>query len=103
VYADKCYYTVDRWERVRSLKSQGGLNDEPQWPALSLTRGGSALGSEREGPRHETYLVKLSSTDGKSYECEKPQGQWHAFVVGKTYPMKIRMIGGGADCGTLNP
>jgi hypothetical protein len=103
VYDDKCYYTVDRWERERSVKASGGLSDEPTWPQFSLARSGGMLGSEREGSHHESYLVKLLSAEKKAYECDKPQPQWRSFVVGKTYPMKVRRVGGGADCSTLNP
>jgi hypothetical protein len=103
VYADKCYYQVDRWVTSHSVKEVGGLTDEPRWPSFSLRLSGSSLGSEREGAHHESYTVKLGSTDKKTYECDKPREAWKAFVVGKAYPMKVHVVTGGADCGSLNP
>jgi hypothetical protein len=103
VYDDKCYFTVDRWEHERSVKANGGLNDEPSWPRFSLTRECNALGCEREGTHHESYTVKLTSNEKKSYDCDKPQAQWKQLTEGKSYPIKVRMIGGGADCESLKP
>ncbi len=103
VYDDKCYFMVDRWEHARSLKANGGLSDAPAWPVVALTRPGNNVGDEREGPRHETYTVKLTSNDSKTYDCDRPVDQWKALTDGKTYPMKVRMVGGGADCDSLKP
>jgi hypothetical protein len=103
VYDDKCSYRIDRWEHARSVRAGGGLLDEPTWPALQLTRACASLGCEREGPHHETYTVKLTSSEGHSYACDEPQPQWKRFVEGHAYPLKIRVIGGGADCDSLRP
>jgi hypothetical protein len=103
VYDDKCYFTVDRWGVQRSVKAAGDLQNEPTWPEFRLTRTGDSLGCEREGPHHETYLVKLSSNEPKEYECDKPQAQWKQFAPGKSYPMKVRVMTGGADCDSLQP
>jgi hypothetical protein len=103
VYDDKCYFTIDRWARERVVKANGGLTDEPEWPRFTLTRECNVVGCEREGPHHETYTVKLTSSEKKSYDCDKPQAQWKQLAEGKSYPLKVRMIGGGADCDSLHP
>ena len=102
VYDDKCRYTVDRWKRVRSVASQGSIDDAPQWPTVSLKHAGTCRGCEREGPRSQEYIVALAGPETK-YTCDKPEDQWRAFKVGKKYPLQVRMVTGGADCGSLKP
>jgi hypothetical protein len=103
VYDDRCYYTVDRWEQAREVRASGALKDAPQWPEVSLARACSSLGCEREGPHHETYTVKLTSSEQRPYSCDFPESRWQQLVEGKSYPMKVRVMTGGADCDTLRP
>jgi hypothetical protein len=103
VYDDKCNFTVDRWDRIRSEKNSGGLREEPSWPSVGFLRTCTTLGCEREGPHHETYTVELRSNEATPYTCDKPQAQWRSLVEGATYPMKVRVVGGGADCASLTP
>jgi len=88
IYDDKCSYTVDRWQYARSVDAAGDLAQAPRWPSLPSMRMGSCRGCEREGPHHESYVVE---TD------------WRGLADGKSYPMKVRVMTSGADCGSLHP
>jgi hypothetical protein len=102
VYDDKCYYTVNRWGRERAVTSAGAsLVPAPTWPAVSLARTGQCLGCEREGARSEHYFVQLRGKD--SYECEVDAALWQRFQLDDDVPMKVRVVGGGADCSSLKP
>lgn len=102
VYDDKCSFTVDRWKVARTERAQGdALAPEPQWPPVRLARTGSCRGCEREGARKEHYEVKLTTKDGKSDACELPQARWAGFATGRELPVKVRVLGGGVDCSTL--
>ncbi len=103
VYDTRCYYTVDRWQRERSVEAAGGLADSPRWPQLPPLRSGGCRGCEREGPHHETYVVELDSSEGKHYSCDKAENEWRALAEGKSFPMKVRVMTDGADCGSLHP
>jgi len=105
VYDDRCRYQVNRWRTVRSVKAdmQNSLN--PVWPTVSnlnanfLGGGVGSLGSEREGTRHESYVLTLGS-GGKTWTCNVPEGVWSKYHEGATTPLKVRLTG-GADCDSL--
>jgi hypothetical protein len=103
VYSDKCHYTVDRWGVARTLRSGGGLQQARVWPTVSLGRTGSCRGCEREGPRREVLTVALrdSREAQKTWSCDVDEARWKQLRDGEVRPMKVRVIGGGADCGSL--
>jgi predicted RNA-binding Zn-ribbon protein involved in translation (DUF1610 family) len=103
VYDDKCRYMVDRWRRDRGVTAKGGLADPPSWPAANLRQTGNCRGCEREGSRSEEYLVVLGGPEKARYECGKPEAEWRTYPVGKSYPLKVRVMTGGADCDSLKP
>ncbi len=103
IYDDKCYYTVDRWQFARSVESAGDLAQAPRWPNLPSMRMGSCRGCEREGPHHESYVVEIDSSEGKHYQCDTSETDWRGLADGKSYPMKVRVMTSGADCGSLHP
>ncbi len=103
VYNDKCRYTVDRWRRSRSVTSSGGLSEPPGWPSANLRQTGSCRGCEREGSRSEEYLVRLGGPEKAHYECNKSEAEWRSYPVGKSYPIRVRLMTGGADCDSLKP
>ena len=103
VYDEKCRYSVDRWKRARGVTATGGLADAPSWPAVNLHQTGSCRGCEREGAHSEEFLVGLSGPKNERYSCDKPQAEWRSFEQGRSYPLKVRMMTGGADCDSLKP
>lgn len=102
VYDDKCSYNVDRWKVARSVRAGGALANAPAWPKFSLGRVGDSIGCEREGSHHETYTVTMSSPKEKqTYSCDYAESRWRGLVEGSQYPMKVRMVTGGADCDSI--
>ena len=83
VMKDYCRYEVDKWVKDRTAKNSG-VDKNPQWPPLELTRG------LREGKKEETFLAVFS--DGsKTYEWKAPQAKWQKLEVGRGYKLKLRM------------
>lgn len=103
VMDDWCRYTVDRWKKDREEKATGNsLSDAPSWPNPS-SRGGSSVGSEREGSRHETYTVKLKEPDGSTTSCDLPEARWKGMAVGSRWKGKVGALSGDVDCSGLEP
>ncbi len=103
VYDDKCRYTVDRWKRSRAVTAQGGLDDAPAWPAVSLRQPGTCRGCEREGAKTQEYIVALGGPQNAKFNCDKPEAEWRAYKKGGKYPLQVRVLTGGADCSSLKP
>lgn len=101
VYDDHCSFRINRWEKHHTLTAKGSLRESPAWPAVSGLNAGSALGSEREGPRHETYTLGLSGPAKESWSCELPQARWQGFAEGSSLDVKVRVMTGGIDCSSL--
>lgn len=102
VYDTKCTYTVDRWHTGRTERKSGNnLSPEPVWPVLTL-KTGTCNGCEREGAKHQSYIVKLTDrAEAEDFECELPQPQWQSMGVGSTWKVDVGVITGHADCDTL--
>jgi Zn-finger nucleic acid-binding protein len=102
VYDDKCYYTIDRWDRERTEKNAGvGLDSNPSWPNVRLRQTGSCRGCEREGSRREIYTVELKGPKGEKWTCDTGESKWRGLSVGFTKAVKVRVLGGGLDCDSL--
>jgi hypothetical protein len=101
VYADKCYYRVNRWGHERDIRSAGGLAQTPQWPTVQI-RAGSCVGCEREAGRSESYTLNMSEVKkpAKKHACGYPEAKWRAIPDGAVKKIKVRLIG-GAKCDTL--
>lgn len=103
VYADKCYYTIDKWHRDRSADAQGSaLSPEPNWPKVGLrkTGKGNCRGCEREGSRSESYKV-LFSYEGDEDSCTFSQDKWKSFALGDRFSAKAGRMTGNLDCDSL--
>ncbi|HRP69455.1 MAG TPA: zinc ribbon domain-containing protein, partial [Turneriella sp.] len=101
VYAQKCYYTVNRWGYERDIQSRGGLNDTPVWPAVNI-RAGNCLGCERESGRSEAFvlhLVEVKKAD-KKHNCSYDEAKWRSIPDKAIKKIKVRLLG-GAKCDTL--
>lgn len=103
VYADKCDFEVVEWRPVRTLSEKGANpKDPPKWPVVSLTRPGSCLGCEREGPRSEKYTVKFADRSaGSEASCDLPESRWASFPKGSKWKGSVRVMTGGVDCDSL--
>jgi hypothetical protein len=103
VYGDMCYYKVNRWRETRSVETQGGLDDPVVRPELGLRRTGNCVGCEREGDHHERYLLILTSDEGKEYQCPLDEPDWRAIPLDTAFTLKVGVVTGDADCGSLAP
>lgn len=101
VFDQHCDFKVDRWSKARSVVAKGSLADTPAWPDVTTLRGGSSVGSEREGARHEAYTVRLKGPGGEAWACDLSQAQWSGLKEGTTHDVKVRVMTGGIDCGSL--
>ncbi|MCC6808939.1 MAG: zinc ribbon domain-containing protein [Deltaproteobacteria bacterium] len=103
VYDDKCSYTVDRWQRDRTVSADGAtLAETPAWPAVRLSRTGSCMGCEREGPRHEKYELHVKTDEeGKTSSCGFDQNKWSGIADGSRWKMKFAVITGLPDCDSM--
>jgi hypothetical protein len=90
---------------VRSVKADTQSALSPAWPLVNNLKanflGGSVgtLGSEREGTRHENYVLTLVS-GSKTWTCSVTEMVWNKYQVGATAPLKVRLTG-GVDCDSL--
>lgn len=97
-----CDFKVEEWTTKRTERSQGkALSPAPSWPEVKLARKGcSDVGCQREGPRAETYTVKLQDEEGDAHTCDLPQDQWAGMAVGSKWAVQVKLTG-GIKCGTL--
>jgi hypothetical protein len=103
VYDDRCYYTVDRWQEERTVDATGAsLDDAPHWPAAALQRAGACIGCEREGRREEHYALLLRVGENE-YRCDVPYDQWRNAAIESTWTLKLSVVTGRPDCGSLEP
>ena len=99
-YADRCYFTVDRWRTTRTARASGE-NLEPLWPETkhkACTK--TSLGCERPGERAQSYTLTLDE-QGKEHTCEFGQAKWASFPVGQQVKGKIGVMTGILDCDTV--
>lgn len=95
-----CSYTVNRWGYSRDVVASGTKDTPPTWP-VSNASGCLTLGCERESRREERYRITITGSEGKTYQCDLPYDQWQATKLEDTFTFKVRVVGGGIDCGTL--
>lgn len=106
VYDDKCYYTVNRWQVVRTAHAAGrGFSPPRAWPSYALARSGNCMGCEREGKRKEQLIVDLRATKDttKTWRCDLDENRWTRLRDGDVRVMRVRVVTGGAVCDTLKP
>ncbi len=108
VYADRCYYTVDRWRYARSAAASGdSLSDAPYWPTTGLACEGQARhGCEREAPggRSERYTLHLRAADGDTtYRCDVDQALWQSAGIESRWTLAVNVVTGLPRCESLQP
>jgi hypothetical protein len=101
VYANKCRYTVDRWQSNRKVAAGGDLSEARRWPEVTLTRTGTCKGCEREGRKSQTYTVRYKDPEGNVFTCDWPEARWAAVGVGSRWSGKVGVISKQVDCGSL--
>lgn len=124
VFDNRCHFQVNRWKTSRSAKVGPETAAMPMWPSLAPIGGPSnshhisqasgqtrsqgnapvdgvrnVLGAEREGTRHESYVLLLQS-GGKTWTCEVPFEVWNKYQEGTNLPVQVRMTG-GVDCSSV--
>ncbi len=103
VLDDKCSYRVNRWQVLRTTRSDGHAGQAPHWPTLGISSGlgaGETLGAQRPGNRRENYRAQLQSSQGKQWTCDLNPTSWGALSEGQSVQIKVRGTG-GADCSSL--
>jgi hypothetical protein len=102
VYAQRCYYIVDRWRTNRTARANGSsLAPEPVWPSPTYRGCTGSLGCERLGARTATYEVHLVEPGKKEHQCEFAQPKWASFSVGQAFKGEVGVISGSLDCDSL--
>lgn len=103
VYDERCHFTVDRWQVVRTATASGaGLDPPPRWPPVQLSgRAGLGLGAEREGSRSETYTLTLRGPEAREYRCAVSPGRWAEVPDGAQRPVKVGVLTGAVECDKL--
>ena len=102
VYADRCYFLVDRWGVIRTERASAGDN-APRWPEAALARAGTCRGCERQGARTETYRVALTLRGGEPFDCTLPEARWRELADGTRWSVERSKVTGQAFCSTLKP
>lgn len=92
VMRDYCTYNLDRWRTTDQVVATGeSLADEPYWPNPDFKACEDKLGCRREGPRQETYTLKLiDPIEDKQHTCTVSHGAWKASPVGTRIKVKVK-------------
>ena len=103
VYDTWCDYTVDRWLVINIAKTNGTLDNTPDWPETSLNCAGqNRLGCEREGTRAEEYLVTFRGDENREYHCGFSQDEWSQIPIESVWSVDVRKFDrNAADCDSL--
>lgn len=102
VYADKCYYTINRWQYNRSLVSSG-TDKQPKDPEVVLSKTGTnCLGCEREGERIAKYIFTLKNPKAaEPILCEVKEQLWQQANPDSKWQMEMSVMTDSVHCDTL--
>ena len=110
VYDDVCYYTVIVGA-FGTVAADSVTSANLAWPVTNLNSavGNSSrctgllpvLGCEKEGTRKESYQAVITMDNGRTQTCDVPFDEWQQITVETTFTFKVRIVGGGIDCSTL--
>ena len=103
VYADKCYYRIDKWHHERQFEAKGSaLTPAPSWPQVELakTGRGDCRGCQREGARGEAYTVHFAYEDDTD-TCEFALSRWESIAIGDRFVAKAGRMTSNLDCDSL--
>lgn len=95
----ECSYTVDRWQHLRDLTTQGGQNDALVWPNFTSAQT-AIIGAQREQSRQQTLQIvfkDVSKSDSNAtfnYDLhdDKDIPKWQSFKVSQRYEVKINAL-----------
>jgi hypothetical protein len=103
VYSDKCYFTVNRWQYVRTLTAKG-TDKQPKDPELVLSKTGNCLGCERDAAHVSKYILTLSDKTKKDAEpivCEVVETIWQQADPESKLQMEQSVMSDTIHCDTL--
>jgi len=104
VYADKCYFYVDKWVTKRTPEASASDKiSEPKWPEVELKKAGTCKGCEREGQRHETYTLHFVDEAGERYECGVERTLWDQAEIGSKWKAEVGVVTTSLDCDSFSP
>jgi hypothetical protein len=100
---ETCTYRVKKWAVQRTLKEEGGVDENPKWPDVKLGKTGNCDGCEKEGDRTESYIVHFKDTkSGDMEECSfTDKDKWKSFEKGSKWQGETGLIAGDLKCDKL--
>jgi hypothetical protein len=103
VYADKCYYQIDRWAYARTITAKGD-DLQPYWPKVQLQCANQPrIGCEREQERTAEYTVILQNQQQQAYDCPVAQEKWQSLANNSTWTAEIGKLLNDIRCDSLQP
>jgi hypothetical protein len=102
VYADKCSYSINRWQYKRSLILKGD-DKQAHDPAINLINPGTCSGCEREAAHVKKYVLSFRNLAGEPSPiiCEVPENIWQQAAVPSRWTMDVSVISDTAHCASL--
>lgn len=79
IYRNWCQFAIDKWHKVRELKTTGTAKDPPQWPNTSDL----VAGKERPGKQRGSYQLRAKNKKGESETIDaRDQAEWDKYPIG---------------------
>ena len=89
VYRTKYHYTIWRYvydhTETTSGESVGVETSTPEWPSYQF------VGDQREGARHESYIITCYDKNGKPVQYKTTLAIWTQMSPDRSYTVKISM------------
>lgn len=96
VYADKYYYSVDRWT-VDRVPTTSGSDFDISWPDTSDLRLSKSslphLEDEREGTRFSHFQVIFVNSDHREFPVDMVESMWRQFKPGTRAHLSLNIFG----------
>jgi hypothetical protein len=99
VYDEHCDWRADRWKAEADRVARGD-DRSPRWPETGFPSC-QQLGCQREAGRSTRYLLRLTGEEGQQESCPVPEPRWRVVDAGTRLQLRVRVVTGGLDCGSL--